>query len=126
MFLGISSFTQFTEPGKVMEYLSSGLPVVVTKVPRIAFEIDNHRAGFAIEYDKEQLVVAILKLLTDSLLLKEYRENALQLALEYDWTVILNKAWSESTVLFRENNRSPDNIIRGDRGLKQFVGKGLW
>ena len=77
----ISSFTQFTEPGKVMEYLSLGLPVIVTKVPRIAFEINSRRAGFAIEYNKEQLVDAILKLLTNNNLLKEYRENALQLAI---------------------------------------------
>lgn len=96
----VSSFTQYTEPGKVMEYLTLGLPVVVTKVPRIAFEIESHRAGFAIEYSKEELKTAILKILTNRELLKEYRENALQMALDYDWKVILNKAWSESPMLF--------------------------
>jgi glycosyltransferase involved in cell wall biosynthesis len=96
----IHSYTPYTEPGKVKEYLASGLPVVITKVPRIAFEIESRKSGFAVEYSKEELVVAVLKLLTDRELLEEFRKNALQLALEYDWETILNKAWSESTVLF--------------------------
>lgn len=97
----IDNYTQYTEPGKVKQYLKYGLPVVVTKVPQMAVEIESRRAGFAIEYNKEELVAAILKLLGDRELLKEYRDNALRLALDYDWEVILNKAWSESKVLFK-------------------------
>lgn len=98
----IDNYSRYTEPGKVKKYLSYGLPVVVTKVPQMAVEIESHRAGFAIEYNKEELVAAILKLLNDRELLKEYRKNALRLAFEFDWEVILNKAWSESTVVFEE------------------------
>jgi len=92
----IDSPTQYADPGKIKKYMAFGLPIVITKVPLIAFEIDSRRAGFAIEYNKNEIVVAILKLLSDRELLKEYRENILKLALEYRWETILNKAWSKS------------------------------
>jgi glycosyltransferase involved in cell wall biosynthesis len=89
-------FTQFADPGKPKVYMAAGLPVVITKVPQIAYEIDRENAGIAIDYDENQLVDAVVSLLTDDDLYKKCRENAVRLASRYRWGTIFEKALGES------------------------------
>lgn len=91
------TFTRYTDPGKPKAYLASGLPVVITKVPQVAWEIEKERCGLAINYDKKELVDAVVKLLNDEELLKEYRENAIKFAGKYRWDKIFTDAL-ESTL----------------------------
>lgn len=64
-------------------YLARGLPVVITRVPPIAAEIERAGAGIVIDYDAEELAAAILKLLRDDKFYGRCRANALALAQEY-------------------------------------------
>lgn len=86
------SFTRYTDPGKVKDYLAIGLPVIITKVPQVAYEIEKRKAGIAINYDKKELVDAISKLLLDNKALNMYRKNAYDMAKDYTWEKIFTKA----------------------------------
>lgn len=90
------SNTRFTEPTKPKTYLSCGLPVVITRVPRIALEIEKAGAGMAINYNQEELTGALIKMLTDDGTYKEYRKNAIAFAAKYDWQNIFEGAFRRS------------------------------
>lgn len=86
------TYTRYTDPGKPKVYLSAGLPVIITKVPQVAYQIDQAKAGLAIDYDKEQLVRAVNTLLAPGNLLRIYRCNALEFARKFEWTKIFRRA----------------------------------
>lgn len=90
------TYTKYTDPGKPKDYLASGIPVVITKVPRIAFEIEKNKCGIAINYDKKELAEAIIKLLTNKALLSEFRKNSLIMAKKYTWNKIFDKTIKET------------------------------
>lgn len=87
-----NTYTRYTDPGKPKAYMAAGLPVIITKVPQVAFEIEKERCGFAINYDKKELTDAIVRLLSDEKLLKEYRLNAINFAKNYNWEKIFTRA----------------------------------
>jgi glycosyltransferase involved in cell wall biosynthesis len=87
------SNTRFTEPTKPKHYLACGLPVIITRIVKIAFDIDQAKAGIAINYNRLDLIEAINKLLTDDILYKEYRQNAIAFAAKYDWKNIFDSAF---------------------------------
>ena len=89
------TFTLFADPGKPKVYMATGLPVVITRVPQIAYEIEREKAGIAINYDQKELVDAITLLLSDDHLYKEYRENTIKFASQYSWERIFEDALGE-------------------------------
>lgn len=88
-----NTISQYTDPGKVKNYLSVNLPVIITKVPQVAFEIEREKCGIAINCDKDELIKAIVKLLKDEELLKLYRKNARKLAKKYSWDNVFDRAF---------------------------------
>lgn len=89
-----SNISRYSDPGKVKNYLSVGLPMVITMVPQIAFEIGREKCGIAINYNKDELVEAVVRLLKNETLLKSYRKNTLKLAKKYSWDNIFDKTLS--------------------------------
>lgn len=87
---------RFTEPTKPKTYLGCSLPVIITRVPSIAFDIEREEAGIAINYDKDELASAINRLLSDERLLNEYRINSARFASNYDWGNIYDNALKSS------------------------------
>lgn len=86
------NFSYYGDPIKIKEYLSSGLPVILTNVPHNAKEIEKRKCGIVVRYQKEEIANAVIKLLSNEQTLREYRENALIFAKEFDWNVIFSKA----------------------------------
>lgn len=86
------SFTQFADSGKVKVYLSCQTPVVLTRVPYIAEEVEKYQAGLVINYERKELEEALIKILSDRKLNYHCRENALKLAKAYDVNKILGSA----------------------------------
>lgn len=86
------NISQFSDPGKTKNYFSVGLPIIITKVPRIAYEIDKEKCGIAINYNKEQFIKAVLTLLKDDKILMQYRKNVLKLRKKYSWDSIFDRA----------------------------------
>jgi glycosyltransferase involved in cell wall biosynthesis len=88
------SFIQFTEPGKIKQYMACGLVVITTRLPEIAAEIEDRGAGFVIDYSPEQLVSTIANLARDESLYFSARQSAIKFASEYSWTNIFDKTFS--------------------------------
>lgn len=83
---------EFTDPAKIKLYLSAGLPVIVTRVPQIASEIEKKKCGITIDYNKEELKNTIVNLLKNEEMLKKYSDNALILSKKYLWSTIFREA----------------------------------
>ena len=88
------NITVYADPTKPKEYMACGLPIVITKVPWIAHEIEKNNVGIAINYDKEELVKATTRLLTDDELFESCRKNAMRFASQLNWTKIYDNAFS--------------------------------
>lgn len=78
------SITWYADPTKVKEYLACGLPVIITRVPAFADEIEKNKAGIVIDYNEKELAEAMIKMLSKDAMYKKYKENALKLASKYD------------------------------------------
>lgn len=87
----IDRWTYYSDPGKVKAYLAAGLPVIITDVPQIARQIQEYECGVVIEYEKNDLVRAILSLIKDENLNKRYRKNAIDFAKQFDWNIMFYK-----------------------------------
>lgn len=85
-----STTTHFSDPTKLKDYLSAGLPIILTDVPHNAHDLSNNKCAIVVEYDKKQIADAVCKLMTDSNVLKKYRENAIRYIKNYDWNVIFD------------------------------------
>lgn len=99
------NFTFFADPGKPKVYLAAGLPVVITRVPQVAQEIHNQCAGLAIEYDADQLAEALHRLLTDDVLYRDLRDNAVRFAATFQWDKIFDLAFEKSGLFMSRKKR---------------------
>jgi glycosyltransferase involved in cell wall biosynthesis len=95
-----NSFTWYADPGKPKVYLGCGVPVIITKVPEVAFEIEKRGAGIAINYDKQELIGAIVKILTNDEVYRQCRQKALEFAGEYAWEKIFDEAFRRVLVKY--------------------------
>jgi glycosyltransferase involved in cell wall biosynthesis len=81
------SYTWWCDPTKPKEYLACGLPIILTKVPWIWELIADARKpmGIAIDYNEEDLVQAMVRLLKDDAFYLRCRRNALAYARGLSW-----------------------------------------
>lgn len=92
----INSFTWYADPSKPKQYMASGLPIIITKVAKIAEEIQKRPMGIVINYDKDELVNAIVKLLKDSEFYSKCRHNAIEFSSHLTWDHIFEEAFSQT------------------------------
>lgn len=90
----IYNFSYYGDPIKIKEYLASGLPVILTDVPHNAKELERRKCGIVVNYEKDGIANAVIKILSNEEELKIYRNNALTYAKAFDWNVIFSKALS--------------------------------
>jgi len=86
-----TSISVCSDPCKIKEYLTAGLPVIVTNVPEAAREISAMSAGIVIDYKVKSLANAVIFLLNNQALLQTYKKNALKLRQKYLWDKIFNQ-----------------------------------
>lgn len=86
----LSSFTKLTDPGKIKDYLSAGLPVVTTDVFSFSKELAESGAGIVVSFEKGSVVGALKKIL-DPNNIADYRDSAVKLANKYLWDLVLDK-----------------------------------
>lgn len=86
------SFTWYADPGKPKQYLACGLPIIITRVPLVASEIESQGAGSVIHYTEDAFVYACLSFLRDQDLLDRARKNALKVGSKYAWENIFGDA----------------------------------
>lgn len=90
------TYTRYTDPGKPKDYLAAGMPVIITKVPQVAFLIEKNKCGIAIDYNKNKLVDSLIELLTNDAKYKEFRRNAFNFAKKYTWEKVFRDALSKT------------------------------
>jgi len=81
----------FNDVSKPKVYLSCGLPVVITRVPLVAEEIESRGAGIAVAYESAALAQAMKNLLTDETFFKSSRQKAHEMAKDYSWDKIYDR-----------------------------------
>lgn len=94
--------TSFTDPGKIKDYLSYGLPILTTRVPQIATEIEELSAGWVIEYEAQALEQKLMEVLSDLNFLKQTSEKSLVLARRYLWNNILDSVFDQTLETWHE------------------------
>lgn len=104
-----NSYTWFADPAKPKQYMACGLPVIITKVPIIACEIEKRKAGIVVDYEQSELVNALVKLPKNDELYKELRENAIRFASEFKWEHIFSEAFRR---MFRCLDRQKTSCMR--------------
>ncbi|MBI2268220.1 MAG: glycosyltransferase [Candidatus Blackburnbacteria bacterium] len=104
------SFTYFADPAKIKNYLSAGLPVILTDVPPIAEEIAQKRCALIAKYDVYDFADKVDALLTDRRMLSEYSKNAIKFAEQFDWDKVFTEALEKtlqqpaSSLLLKQKN----------------------
>lgn len=96
------SYEYYSDAGKPKAYLAAGAPVIITRVPEIANEIEKERAGIVIEYNKTELTKAVVLLLKDDKKYKEFRENAIKLSKKYIWPNIFKDTYRKTFIFFEQ------------------------
>ncbi|MEW6408087.1 MAG: glycosyltransferase [Patescibacteria group bacterium] len=86
------SFTYFADPGKIKVYLGCGLPVITTRFTVIADEIEKENTGIVINYNRDELRKALLRLLQDDQYYQLARKNAINLSKKYNFKNIYDNA----------------------------------
>ena len=91
-----SSFTNFTDPGKLKAYMAAGLPIVMTDVSPNAKQLQTHAGVELVAYDPDSIAVAILKMFADQESWWQRSQAARRHMLDnYDWNVLLDKAFDD-------------------------------
>lgn len=78
----------WSDPSKIKCYLSQAVPVITTNVPQFSEEIKSSSAGIVIKYKEDDLVKAICTIIKRP---NYYSENALNLAVKYNFNKIYQK-----------------------------------
>jgi len=93
-----------TFPVTVLEAMACGTPVIVTDRCGIANILD--KVGCVVEYDKDQLRVAILKILSDEGLKRRFGDDCKKLVVEeFGWSAIImqiEKVYKNATSVTKE------------------------
>lgn len=90
------TYKQFADPGKVKIYLAAGLPVVISRVPRVAELVEKSGAGIAIEPAADSLTDALSSILSSRQKAVEMRANASELGKKFDWDAIFDRAFERT------------------------------
>lgn len=88
-------YTYYADPMKLKDYLSAGLPVILTDVPYNAREIERKGCGLVVAYRKDNVSAAVIELLRNKSKLQTYRKNAVKYAKQFDWNGIFDKNLGE-------------------------------
>lgn len=86
------TFTAYADPTKLKDYLSAGLPIVMTDVPHNAQELAARGCAVVVPYEVGAVAQNLLELLSDRSRLEQARDAALAYAQTIDWSIIFTKA----------------------------------
>lgn len=89
----VNNFSAWADPSRVKDYLSCGVPTIVTSVPDISNDIRNFKCGLVIEYDKNDLIDAVLSLYENKKRRIQMQSNAQEYMKRYDWNTIFDNSF---------------------------------
>lgn len=86
----------YADPGKPKLYAFCGLPVIITNGPQVAQEIEAKKAGISINYDRDEFIKAVIRLMGDDKRLREYRAGAVKFAHEYTTDMVFKTVLNDT------------------------------
>lgn len=96
-FLGFALYSndnpwnRYGDSMKAREYLASGIPVIINKIPSTSDDIKDYNAGFVVNnFNKKKIVDFIVKCFRDNSFYLDLKKNSLSLAKHYDKENIVN------------------------------------
>ncbi|HUC36008.1 MAG TPA: glycosyltransferase [Acidimicrobiales bacterium] len=112
----VDNYTAYADPGKVKNYLAAGLPVVISRVPVIARQIESHGCGCVVPAEPQSLAAAVTTLLLeDDESLVRRRERAIEFVRGLGWDSIFADALGPEfghTPESTPNDRPPGLVAR--------------
>jgi glycosyltransferase involved in cell wall biosynthesis len=85
-----ASFTTYADPTKLKDYLSAGLPIILTDVPYNARDLELAGCARVIDPTSEAIADAVIDLMRRDDQLYSMRERALQYIINFDWPQIFS------------------------------------
>lgn len=85
------NFTYYADPTKIKDYLSAGLPIIMTDVPYNADYLMKKQCAVVVEYNAKEIAKATKSLLLNDDQLTQFRRNAHALSQHFNWVKIFNK-----------------------------------
>lgn len=85
------NFTYYADPTKLKDYMSAGLPILLTDVPYNAKEIEQSGCGKIIEYNARTVARTIIQLLKNETQLRRYRKNTIRYISRFEWSNIFKE-----------------------------------
>lgn len=79
------------DPAKIKDYMALGLPIVMTGASLNAGTISKLKCGIVINNTPQSLAKAVIRLLSDKDIWRQYRENALKYVQQFDWNYLFSK-----------------------------------
>jgi glycosyltransferase involved in cell wall biosynthesis len=86
-----NNFYKYADVGKVKVYAACGLPIIITKGPYTADEVNKAGAGIVINYDIEEFKKAITILLSSKKVYETCSKNALKYAKTFSYDNVYEK-----------------------------------
>ncbi|PVG84313.1 hypothetical protein DDE18_01405 [Nocardioides gansuensis] len=87
-----NSLSRFADPGKLKNYLSAGLPILLTDVPPNARELAEQGGAEVLASTPEAFAAGIERLLTDEREWERRHKLALDYGREFDWGSMFSRA----------------------------------
>lgn len=84
----IAEFTAFADPTKLKDYLSAGLPLLMTDVPHNSSELVENNCAIITNEDPNEIANKVIALLDNQNIMKLMRESALNYIQKFDWNLI--------------------------------------
>lgn len=90
------NFMKYTEPAKVKFYLMYGIPAIISKVPQIAFELDQRNVSFAVDNDTATIVNIVKKYLQDRTMQECFKKNIQTYVQSVNTTLLLKQVFQDN------------------------------
>jgi glycosyltransferase involved in cell wall biosynthesis len=90
LYTGFDSHRFYSDSMKARDYLSEGLPVIISGDLGTADEIERSKAGVWIELTPKNIVKAVQLILVNPSIYANYQKNALNLAKERDFSLLIS------------------------------------
>lgn len=89
----LSNFSYYADPTKIKDYISAGVPIIITDVSYNAKEIAKRKCGILVDYEKDEVYKAVFLLMKNEKILNEYRNNCLNYSKKFAWNNIFHVAF---------------------------------
>ena len=92
------SFTQYSDPTKIKDYLSCGLPIIATNTFHNAVELKKNCLILLKKENSVHLSKIIINTLKDQRKINQMRKNCFMYISNYNWAEIFKKALEKSNI----------------------------